>query len=380
MAIIHHLYVAEHHYPNFLHILYSAYILLIWELYQNGGFIKSFILVLKKTYLFFIVSAFYLIVRFFLFGIGSCDLGYLSFSTRVISFKHYIWNGFEVLKDLSGFTFLSNPDPRLKVLILVPFVVFLLFLFFKSTKKIYLWLLGVATLMFSWPSWLVNHHDRYLYLSLPFFILFLLILFKYSKIDFRRGFRKKLVNVFFYILILWGAIDSSVRIKRNAELTYLGDLALKDLAKEHCENISENTLLVFCGLPHWLFYPCLPQAIWLYSGNEKLKVFDVRSVDFIIGNYRRLESYKNIKEGFSVHKIKNGYRFISNDEKLYFYAPPNDKGDVYNITVGIKVVNERYDKWRAKSVSLIFDKELFASRQDVKFFSWDWRKQRFCLL
>jgi len=250
-----------------------------------------------------------------------------------------------------------------------------------------LFVLGLAILLFSWPSLLMTHHARYIYAAIPFFILFLLIAIRYSKINFLSGWKSWIVYMGLFVFIGWGIYDNMSKISKNEEITHIADLALKDFVQTYIsDDLTGREKFVFVGLAHWLFFTGLTQAVWLYSGNEQLQVYHDLNIDFILRDYRNIESYKNIKEGFHILPIKNGYRFISHDDRLYFsVSQPNVNkiGDEYmvpNNMMSIRIVNELFDKYKAKDVSIFFNKNYFKPEDKVMFFSWDWKEKRFVLL
>ncbi len=167
-------------------------------------------------------------------------------------------------------------------------------------------------------------------------------------------------------------------MKVNEKLTHASDLALKEFSIKLKNDFSKDEKIVFLGMPHWLYFTGLVEGICYFSSDENLRIYHERGLDFILRDYNNPLSFERVKGGFSINKIKNGYRLISNDEKLFVYAPPNNEKDVYYASNGAKIVNERYDKWRGKDVSFVFNKNTFNLKNKIKFFSWDWKKQRFC--
>ncbi len=333
----------------------------------------SFILFLiKKFYLLIISVLIFVITNIAIFGI---NIGYNNTLSKTrlfrniwdISIKDRLWSLIDMLNDIFGLAFINTHNPRIRIIFILPVLLGLLYIFYYcKTKKVLLFII-ISTLIMCWPSLLLYHDARYIYVGIPLVILFVFWGIKYT--DLLLFSRFKVLFGTFFLLFLMINIISFIRNSRYMEKTsHISVMAIKQLGALLDDVNSKK--LVFIGLPD-IYSSGVETAIKMFTKHKDIKVI-LQCCNFL---------WRDGSYNIDIMVLDDGYRLITrNSDIAYWYSPANvceggvDLGDFHFFT------NKKNGKYKATDISIIFKNKRTFIFKDTVFLSWDSKYNSFKII
>lgn len=196
---------------------------------------------------------------FFPFKVAGTGVkGHILLSNFLYSLKNRFFDLVTLLADLTNLAWLPGGHRWLKGSLILLILTIACWLFVKNRKKGQFIKLGISSLLFMWPAVWRYYSSRFLYLSLPFVVVALVLLItEYQDI------RKKTVMMLGILCVIISAgnfvlLHYHFR-QREQELSVVNQ-AYKDLAQHSMIN---NKHICFIGIPYAWGVTGMAQAIWL---------------------------------------------------------------------------------------------------------------------
>lgn len=235
---------------------------------------------IKVSIGFWLILTFYFITRALIFPIDLNPKEHTSF-TFSLSLNSFLSRQKERFFDLVTYIanfFNLNIVPQNHQLIKGTLILFistiLIYLFIKNTKKSLITFLIFSVLIFSWPAILMHYQPRYIYLSLAFFVLTMIVLFKYQETkSFIYNYQKTFAT-FLLILISVNGVYLTKELKKNEAIRHNVMQAFTSLIQEKTiqDAINANKNLHFFNLNQY-FEIGIAQAMWMLSGKSDFNVY-----------------------------------------------------------------------------------------------------------
>jgi hypothetical protein len=242
------------------------------------------------------ITAFYLGVRAYFFPMTS-NSETLGFQLTLSSFLHRqterFYDAVSYASDTLGLCWLPGPHPWIKGSLIVALTTTIVLLFRRlatasnpsRNKQITLLLFLLCSfLMWGWPSIIRFHHPRYLYASLPFFILFILLLLQYQPpfVMINNTKMQHYSSRLLLIFVMCNGLFVAYHLKQQELLTH--DIAVKFKALIAQSQVVNNPVCLV-NLPHAWFRSSSAQALWLLGKNPKTPVYQFASLESIEPRY-----------------------------------------------------------------------------------------------
>ncbi len=226
---------------------------------------------------YWIITAFYLTVRAIVLPITS-NTGTLNFKFNWPSFiarmKDRFFDFVSYISDILGLNWIPPQTQIFKGILIILLISFLIFLFIKNKKKSYILFLIFSVLIFSWPALLIQYQPRYIYMSLTFFILMIIISFKFFK-QIKIFYKFKNVIIIILIsLITFNTIFLMKELKKREKIRAHITTSFNELIKNNTllDAINNKTSLYFFNLPKQ-FSEGTAQALWMLTKNSTYNVY-----------------------------------------------------------------------------------------------------------
>ncbi|MCG2756587.1 hypothetical protein L6269_03825 [Candidatus Dependentiae bacterium] len=234
-------------------IVFPFWVIFAIYFYEKVQNIKNIRFALKISIGYWLVAIFYLITRASMFPINSnagtfnCELNLSSFfnrmGLRIFDFVTYI-------SDMFMLTWLPKNHQIINGLIIISLAVILLFLFMHNRKKLNIIFLLFSVLIFSWPAILIQYQPRYIYISIPFFIMGIIFLFSYSNLNFNFFKNKNLYSILSVSLIIIFALFLHNKLKLREKVlnhisTSFKELINNKIIQNQIKNKNHYVLLHF---------------------------------------------------------------------------------------------------------------------------------------
>lgn len=267
--------------------------------------------------------------------------------SRVLDFVTYA-------VDMIGFTTLPANNRIFKGSLLLAFFALLAWLFIHNQQKKWMIFFLYSTALFSWPALLMHYQPRYIYMALPFFLLMILVGFKF----YQSSYQPKIYKAVSYALCLIIATHAYFLFDKLA----LRESVLHQVTQSFQTLANNQTLhnrpLCFVGIPsHW-FSMGTAQAMWLLTNNNSYPVYQCDAKMYLAGNDNYLKVPALDKNYLEIIKNEDGFLLQSLHKDKLWFADETGK--------------------RRAQVSLSIPKE--AREHNTIFITWDYYKAEFKIL
>jgi len=348
----------------------TALILPIWGilalmLYKPN---KPYLWYFKKTLGFWLLDIFYLIMRMLAHPIktsGKDIKVILNPIDFILNFKNRFFDLVTFGADISNLSWLPGGNRLLKGSLIFLFFTFLIWLFYKNTQKKVMLFCLVSMGMFMWPAILRYYSSRYLYKTLPFFIIFLIvgILYYQYKSDRSKAFCTKLFCIFFGIISCCNIILLAKHMGYRENILHKTSQALDELVQDPR---IKNRALCFIALPYDIFPTGVAQALRMRNIPETQKIYYDNST-FVWSNKPINQNYVSISQN------NNKLRIRSHNPSVWFnpYNKLTSMGTITSDTIDKKTGN-------IMTITYSFDKEWL--EQNLLFITWDYEQHKFVIL
>jgi len=226
---------------------------------------------------YWVVTIFYLIIRAIVLPITSntgtfhCEPNWTSFIARQ---KEKLIDFVSFFSDMIGLNWLPGNNRLIKGSIIVTVCLLLLYLFIKNRKKNYIMFFLFSMLIFSWPALLIQHKPRYIYMSLIFFTIAVIISLAYSKIPLTRY--RYAGTLFLCTLISYNAYYLTQELTKREVMYNFATTSFQTLAQNKTFQQAMNGGYSFCmvtsNMPG-ILNVATAQAIWLMTQNDSYNVY-----------------------------------------------------------------------------------------------------------
>ena len=329
------------------------------NLQKKKTFLKNLNYSLLLSLGYWLISFFYLIIRALVFPITSytgtfnCKPNLSSFIARI---KNRLFDFVSYISEMFGLNGLPSNHQIIKGSILSFLIFIIIFLFIKNKRKTYIIFSIFSILIFSWPAILIQYQPRYIYMSIPFFILTILLLFKFYDGKFR--FSKHIWLIFINFLIIYNAIFLITKLKHREKMLNKITTSFQKLSQNKIirENIKSKKPICFLGLPNHWFGMSDAQAMWMLTKNSSYPVYIYGPNINLIHFYSYHEIPILEKNYLKISYIKNGFNFESlNSNKLWFLKKSQEKTDKIKILIEEKYLKEKplFITWDYKNADFI---------------------------
>jgi len=303
---------------------------LIFGLYLYLSHIKQctkfqiFIQSIKLSIGYWIVAFGYLIHRAMFFPLNA-NTQTLTFEPTIASFiarqKARLFDHVTYITDILGLSWMPGSNQLLKGAFILFLIGLLAVLFIRSSKKSLLAFILVSIPIFSWPALLMHYQPRYIYLALPFFLLYIVAGITYFKplksIQFQ--YLSTCSSLIITPFILCNTLFITKRMKQREYVFHEVTQSFKKLLKKDIiKNKPPRQPLCFFNIPHHWFAMGTAQAVWLLSNTKTLYPI----YQFQTGiNYQQQDTYLHIPKYdqpvFDVKPSKTGFtlEYIVNNHK-----------------------------------------------------------------
>ncbi|MHA1696361.1 MAG: hypothetical protein ACTSUG_13925, partial [Candidatus Helarchaeota archaeon] len=337
-------------------LIFAIYLYLQTKEKKNTVILKNITKSLILSIGYWVSLAIYMLTRYFVLTFNE-QTGTSNIYLKIISIlqiqQERFFDFVTYTSDIFNLTLLPQHHPIIKGTVIVVISSTLLILFLKNSKKTLLLFLYSSILIFSWPGLLLQYQPRYLYMSIPFFIIALVISVKYCniKIQFKRYY-KPLIMLLFLILILQ-AIFLIKKLKLRENVLNTMTSSFKSLIKNQIilDNIKAKKPICFLALPRYWTEGDTAQAMWLYNKNSSYPVYiynlEIREKGRV--SYREIP--KLDKNYLEIKAIKNGFSFKTlNTNKVWFLKDKKYKTDHAIIKIPKKYLlqNPLFIAWNYK--------------------------------
>lgn len=246
----------------------------------------------------------------------------------------------------------------LAIMLLITFALFLI-----SNKKKILYFLTISGIMFMWPAIVRFYTSRFLYISLPFFILGFIILLEpiIKRIKESNG---RLVKRAMYLpafLVLINAITlPNILKKRERELSGIQKV-VSSLTTSLFENHQLNQPLCFLGIPEDLFITGLAQAMYINGFPANQPIYYDKGTFF--------SWYRKQKGSLSITKTNNTFTLSASNNALHL------KGGCGTTCMGHYTILKKNSHGRPSKMTWTPDKNRYLP--STKFIIWNNKSESF---
>lgn len=358
--------------PVFLFCL-AIYFFLCQESGIFGSLVKSFIVSVP----FLAVVAAYIFLRKTAFPV---DLNQTAIFDPIKMINRFQTRAFDFVTlkvDLTGISWIPAGHRLAKSVGIMAVFAWYVVLYLLCSKRWPSTLMTIGFFCLAWPSYLVTHQARYLYLALPFFLGSIAISARYIVADNIMKFLFKWsVPVVFCAASLVGFFENRTLMNAVAYRQGLAKRSFHELAND--PKLFDKSIF-FVGLPHEIFpYGGAAQAIWSFgpkSQDGRPVIYEslLNSKCFFVHNVRDKIPTQNLLriniDGPTVSVSS------SDPEKIWIHTA-NSFGVKTQPSVGTMVKASIYHKGeRAKKVVVKLSEKW--SNQNLAFVTWDYEKSKF---
>lgn len=182
LLYIHNMLVREQTFFLSLWLIPALYFYDVVTQKKKPSFLKNWIQYVRYASGFFTVTIGYFALRLWLFPFTS-NTGTLTFEPTWSSFAERMSGRFfdfvTYVANLFSLTALPLNHQVFKGSLIVGISMALTYLFVHNSRRLLIAFLALSVPLFSWPALLMHHQPRYAYMSYPFFIFMLVMLYKY---------------------------------------------------------------------------------------------------------------------------------------------------------------------------------------------------------
>lgn len=372
--------------PMFIHeqvVLFPAWIALASFYYifstKKPGFQKGLWQTIKFVWPFFAVVFFYLGLRLFMFGFSSQGNGVFDPAQILAKFKTRKLDLLTFVTDTFGLNVFPPNSPFLKGFLLIMATALSLTAFAVCSHKFLVLMLACGFFSLSWPSILLKHESRYIYIALPFLLCALAVCLeslRHSKTNFEILLRKALKGAPI-LLALVGLFECRRNISAFSSFFGPSTKAIEKFVK----NLDGKTQsLFFVGVPKdYIRRFGVAQAVWFFSppGSGQPEVhFD----EYLNVLCNKTDSVYNSVPNQEMVKIKiNGQQLEleSLDPELAWFETSGPFNNRFDCLIGKLESVEDFDERRAKKVSVNVDQ---VDLSQATLVSWNFKKQQLEIL
>ena len=221
-------------------------------------------------------SAFYIFqrLRFFPLTAKTTTLTFeptwASFINRMIERKY---DFVTYIVDMFGFSWMPGNNQLIKGVVLISVVVILLLLFRRYGYFIPAFFMAASIPLFSWPSLLMHAQPRYMYMALPIFIAFVMMLL--WPLIYQRAVRFFVAFLVMLVVGVHGFFVFTTMHKRSSMLAMVTDSFISLLKNSK----TDHKALCFINPPAEYFQAGSAQAVWLLRASDQYPVYQVDGVD-----------------------------------------------------------------------------------------------------
>jgi hypothetical protein len=225
--------------------------------------------------------------------------------------------------DLFTLTWMPQKHPFLKGALILLISSLLIWIFIQNTKKPLLLFFTFSTIIFSWPALLMHYQPRYIYMAIPFFLLYVLVGIMYRKNTFylhpqvnMNSIYKPVATTTATILLIFYATFLTKKLRLREKRLHKITQSFVDFLKN---NQIKSRPLCFLGLPKYWFSMGTAQAMWLLSNDDSYPVYQGGpSIELAEKySYREIPAFE--ENYLSIKTTTNGFIFEStNTDKLWF--------------------------------------------------------------
>lgn len=239
-------------------------------LHKQKRTIASIYSSLKIALGFCIAYAAYIGLKLYLFPFKAIDSG-TGFNFTLSSFIHRQSERFydlvTLLCDFFGVSLIPGNHQIIKGCLLIAGVTLLIIPFFIKRQKMLLAFLLLSLAVFNWTSLLITHHARYIYASLPFFIIMLCFALQFYATKFES------IKKLFFIPVYGCLLLLIVATINNQKITARSINILSSSIEKLSNNPKlENQTIYLVGLPMPWSGIGIEQGLKLYNPNLKNSV------------------------------------------------------------------------------------------------------------
>ncbi|MBX9830392.1 hypothetical protein K2X40_00400 [Candidatus Babeliales bacterium] len=354
--------------------LWVALLSFVWQTYEH----KSTVFVAKLRCALILSSGYwaalvtYFVLRWWVFSSVLVLPSTESLSTKLIAFlvgqkeRFFVWVTYAC--DIFGISFVVAHGKMLKTGLLIVLISLLLWPFVARKKIIFFVFLVLSMLLFTWPSVLLFHQFRYLYIGLPFLMLAVAYATDfYSK---KYYWLRVHLALAFCLVIAASATMFVVHQKKKETVFHMTTTAFANLASDkRCA----GKAIIFVGLPLRWFAAGTAQAVWLLSRGEKNKVYyDIKT--FLVRQYEgSLPWYGYYQDSYnvSVERVEGGVRVVSQQQEQLFF----EKMETEKISLGRRIVNQTNAEGLPCAITFLLDQQW--QTNDSVFVTWDYQQNKF---
>jgi hypothetical protein len=322
--------------------------------------------VIKKSWLFFLVTGIYIFFRFTLLG----GLG----SGNLVDFKslfHSVYaNWHQAIKPFFGLQG-SATALVLALCVVLKGLIVLSFVWANLAQRRRMLFYAVGFFLAAWPVFYVSSSGRFFYPAIPFFCLvfYASVSVFWGRVSAKNQNFLSLASV--VLFTLWGVFCARSHLANRVEYIAKRDVAFQEL-KARFSSIDDLRLihlgtLQFYGNETFLMFSSITQKNRLLFNNPDMKAYHVTEARWYVKN--------PTNKAFDVIPVEQGYRFVTQDPENLFVMVPHhwQEGQDYAFSMGRLRVNKKLDHWQATDITFMFDEKWIESKniKNTRFVTWD---------
>jgi len=342
-------------------LILPLWLMLALMLYKPN---KSYLWYLKQTCWFWFIDIFYLVMRMLAHPIktsGTDIKVILNPIDFILNFKNRFFDLVTFGADIANLSWLSGGNRLLKGSLIFLFFSFLIFLFYKNKQKKIMLFCLLSMSMFMWPAILRYYSSRYLYKTLPFFIIFLIIGILHSRYTTEQS-KAFFIKLFYIVLTAITCCNIALLAKHmryREQMLHKTSQAFDQLAQDLMNNPSiKNRALCFIALPYDIFPTGVAQALRMRGVPETQKIY--------YDNSTFVWSTKPITKNYiSVTQAHNKLCLTSSDISAWFIP--------YNKLTAMGTIT-------GTSSCICYDFDTQYQEKNLLFIMWDFEQHKFVIL
>lgn len=281
--------------------------------------------------------------------------------------------------DLLGLSWIPAGHRQIKSIGIMAVFGWYLILYFMTSKKWPSTLMTIGFFCLAWPSYLITHQARYLYLAMPMFLGSIAVCARYITADtMLKFFFKWSVPVVFCAVSVVGLLESRDQMDAADYRYGLATRSFSELANN--QELFDKTIF-FVGLPHEILpHSGAAQAIWMFGpedqdGRPVAYDYLLNTKCFFVHNVRDKIPEQNMlkirRDGDKISVVS------TNPDKVWIHIA-NPLGAKAHASTGKVVESSIYQKGqRAKKITIKLDEEW--TGKNVAYVTWDYEKSKFAV-
>jgi hypothetical protein len=323
----------------------------------------------NQLYLFVIINIGYIALRIYLFGLNT-DSSQFHLSLGSYNVKEALWTYIEMTKELVGFTFLVNPNPRIRMVFLLPLLSIFIVWFYKSAQKKLLVFIVFSLVVMVWPCFILTFPTpRYLYIGLPFFILF----FLYAATTSCAAHRFSTLALLCASMVPWGFYHVTTSFAIHNSVAALVVNAIQSIDPLIDDSEKE---VVFINFPKLFYIPTFDATARFYLKHNTFKIKEYCGMGFCGTGYE-------CRDPIALSATPGGCRFASSTlDTVFVYATPELKAGS-DIDGGASDIVSKYHidrkegDWKISEYSVFFKKNIDELLRQYTFIAWNNEEKKF---